>query len=344
MIGWFPFKSMRDIGGTLILLLLISPAQPSFGWTLEELLNEPWFNRSDIEAVRKGRFGVAKVHEISDREVAVVIACVVEVPSEEALDPFLGDSLPIDEAHLLDQMRIDPASPADSFAAISLDRIDESDLRYYLEARPGFGLNLSSDEIAALDRLPDEGAPAAVAVAVEATLEEILLDRYRAYQEAGLAGAAPYAREDGESVSPGQELRRTEEAMTGLHELYPDFHDAWLRYPSRVPDDIVRDDSFWLQLDVEGRPTFILSHRLEARKDDMHLVGIRDYYISQFFDVSQRAAVVTRIDTGQDVLIYIERLWVDYWTGMASLKRKIGRKVLTRQMKHLLEEHGICGT
>ena len=177
----------------------------------------------------------------------------------------------------------------------------------------------------------------------ELFVEELLHARYLAYREQGLAGAVPYARGDGEDVSPGEELRQTEVAMIGLHELYPDFHNAWLSYPSSMPEDIVRDDYFWLKLDIEDRPTFVLSHRLEARNEDRHLVGVRDFYMSHFFDVSQRVAVVTRLDSGEDLLIYVERAWVDYWTGLASIKRKIGRKVLTRQMEHLLEDHGICG-
>jgi hypothetical protein len=132
--------------------------------------------------------------------------------------------------------------------------------------------------------------------------------------------------------------------MTGLHEIYPEFHNAWLNYPASVPDDIVGDDYFWLKLDIEGRPAFVLSHRLEARNQDMHLVGIRDYYMSHFFDVSQRVAVVTRLQSGEHILIYLERAGVDYWRGLASLKKKIGRKVMAKQMEHLLQDHGICGT
>jgi hypothetical protein len=75
----------------------------------------------------------------------------------------------------------------------------------------------------------------------------------------------------------------------------------------------------------------------------MLLVGIRDYYVSHFFDLSQRVAVVTRLDSGNDMLIYVERAWVDYWSGFASISKKIGRKVMTQQMEHLLENHGICG-
>jgi hypothetical protein len=59
--------------------------------------------------------------------------------------------------------------------------------------------------------------------------------------------------------------------------------------------------------------------------------------------VSQRAAVVTRLASGDEVLIYIERAWVDYWSGFASLSKKIGHRVMEQQMEHLLEEHGICG-
>ena len=61
------------------------------------MLNKPYFDASDIEAVRRGGFGVARIHEVSDREIAVVIACLVKGTREEALAPFLGDSLPIDE-------------------------------------------------------------------------------------------------------------------------------------------------------------------------------------------------------------------------------------------------------
>ena len=44
---------------------------------------------------------------------------------------------------------------------------------------------------------------------VEALVEEMLLARYLAYRRDGLAGAKPYAREEGRDVSPGQELRKT---------------------------------------------------------------------------------------------------------------------------------------
>ena len=99
------------------LVLLLAATRPVFGATLEQLLNEPFFDRSDIEAVRKGGFGVGKVREVSDRELAVVIACIAHVPSDEVLAPFLGDALPVDKAHLVDQRLIDPAAPTASFAA-----------------------------------------------------------------------------------------------------------------------------------------------------------------------------------------------------------------------------------
>jgi hypothetical protein len=323
----------------LMAALLLSVTSNALGWTLEQMLNRPYFERSDIKTVRDGGFGVARIHEVSDREIAVVIACLVQVPSEEALAPFLSDSLPVDPEHLRDQKLIDPDLPDKSFRDVSLSGDSRDEIRHYLEAHPGVGLNLSSDEISAFQALRDLDDPAAV----ESTLEDILHRRYLAYREAGLEGAIPYARENGVEVSPGSELRRTEEEMKGLHEIYPEFHNAWLRYPVSVPEDIVRDDYFWLKLDIEDRPAFVLSHRLEARNQNMHLVGIRDYYMSHFFDVSQRVAVVTRLESGEDVLIYLERAWVDYWSGLASLKKRIGRKVLTRQMEHLLQDHGICG-
>jgi hypothetical protein len=216
-------------------------AQPSYAiQTLEEVLNEPYFDASDIEAVRKGGFGVAKIHEVSDREIAVVIACLVKTSREQALAPFLADSLPIDDKLLQDQLAIDEQSPQASFAAISLESADRDEIEHYLGAKPGIGLNLSADEISALQALRGKDEPAEV----EALLEEMLHARYQSYRMEGLAGAPPYAREKGKYVSPGAELRKTEENMQGLHELYPDFHRAWLSYPQNLPDDIVGDDFF----------------------------------------------------------------------------------------------------
>ncbi len=333
-------KPNNLIKSIFALLTLFPATQPVYAaFALEELLNEPYFSASDIEAVREGGFGVAEIKEVSDREIAVVIACLVKGAPEEALAPFLGESLPVDEKLLQDQQRIKTEFPDRSFAAISLGSSDRDEIQHYLDARPGVGLNLSSTEIAAFQALQgtDESAR------VEAVVEDMLRARYTAYRANGLAGAQPYAREKGGHVSPGEELRKTEENMQGLHELYPEFHNAWLSYPRSLPQDIQADDFFWVKLNIEERPVFVLSHRLVASNEDMHLVGIRDYYVSHFFDVSQRAAVVTRVDSGNDILIYIERAWVDYWSGFASLKKKIGHKVMQQQMEHLLEDHGICG-
>ena len=145
---------------------------------------------------------------------------------EDALAPFLGDLLPIAEELLEDQELINTDSHEKSFAAISLGSNDRDEIQHYLDAKPGFGLNLSTNEITTLQALKGPGDPGQVEVLVE----DILIARYMAYRENGLAGALPYARKKGENVSPGEELRKTEEDMKGLHELYPDFHNAWLSY------------------------------------------------------------------------------------------------------------------
>jgi len=333
-------KAHNLIKITFSLLILLSSAQAAHAaYTMEQILSEPYFDASDIKSVRKGGFGVAKIHEVSDREIAVVIACLVKGDPKNALAPFLGDALPIDEELLEFQQLINTDFHEKSFAAISLGSDDHDETQHYLDAKPGYGLNLSGDEITDLQALRGSDNPGRV----EALLEDILLARYLSYRENGLAGALPYAREKGEEVSPGEELRKTEEDMKGLHELYPDFHNAWLSYPRNMPEDLVGDDFFWVKLNIDERPAFMLSHRLVTNNEDVHLVGIRDYYISHFFDVSQRVAGVARLESGEHILVYIERAWVDYWSGFVSLSKRIGHKVMKKQMEHLLEDHGICG-
>ncbi len=123
----------------------------------------------------------------------------------------------------------------------------------------------------------------------------------KAYRKNGLAGAPPYAREDGTEVSPGEELRRAGEDMKGLHELFPEFHDAWLAYPREMPRGFVEEDFFWAKLNVDQRPTFTLSHRIAASNEEVQVVGIRDFYVSHFFDVLQRVAIVTQLDSGEQI-------------------------------------------
>ena len=183
-------KMRRRLAGTFAPCLLLLPMQPVHAVpALEQVLNEPYFNAADIEAVRKGGFGVARIHEVSDREIAVVIACLVKGGSENALAPFLGDALPFDEKHLQGQGLINAESPGTSFARISLGSTEHDEVQHYLDVEPGYGLNLSADEIAALQALRHDGNPARV----EALVEDILHKRYLAYRKDGLAGAMPYA-------------------------------------------------------------------------------------------------------------------------------------------------------
>lgn len=318
---------------------VISPAAHA-QYAVDQILTSPFFDESDIDRLLNGGFAVAKLHEVSDRELAVTIACLVDLAPEEALGPFLGDSLPVDEEHLVAQLLIDTDDPEASFESITLSNNARKEIERYLRAEPGLGLNLSEDELSRLNDLRGSGGPAQV----EDFVEDALLGRYRAYRQAGLAGAKPYARENGEFVMPGEELRISEQRMTGLYELFPEFHDAWLGYPAMQPEGITHDDYFWVELEVEDRPTFLLSHRLASVSDEKHVIGIRDYYPSHFFDVAQRTVAVADIESGERVLVYQERAWVDFWSGFAKVKRRMGRKVLTSQMEHLLSDRGICGT
>ena len=88
--GFFEARGLMRI--ILLFMTSLASALPALSApTMEQVLNPPFFDASDIREVRRGGFGVSKVHEVSDREIAVVIACLVRVPSEEALAPFLGE-------------------------------------------------------------------------------------------------------------------------------------------------------------------------------------------------------------------------------------------------------------
>ena len=105
-----------NLAMALLVTLSVQPAQAAL--TIDQVLNEPYFDKSDISHVRKGGFGVAKLHEVSDREIAIAIACLVKGAPEQALAPFLADKLPIAEELLEYQQLIPEELPEESFAAV----------------------------------------------------------------------------------------------------------------------------------------------------------------------------------------------------------------------------------
>jgi hypothetical protein len=331
----------RILATTLLLPVLLTIANATHAaMNVEQVLSAPYFEEIDIQKTRAGKTVITDVHDVSNREIAAAIVCLVKGSPDSALGVFTGDSLPISSDILEAQQLIKETDATTSFEALSLKtgKRDSKEIQHYLKAVPGLDLNLSAAEISDWQAL---GKSANVTTA-EALLKKHLHTRYVSYRSKGLANASSYLRKDGTSVAPGEELRKTESDKTGLQTILSDFYREWLQYPDVQPASLTGDDYFWLKLTVEDRPVFALSHRLVSRSDDLQVVGIRDFYVSHFFDIAQGIAATIKLENGEHLFIYAVNVWISHWNGIEALDKAIGKKYLGSHMKSLLTDHSIC--
>ena len=154
------------------------------------------------------------------------------------------------------------------FAGLKLEPNGEKEARRYLEAKPGDDLNLDTKEIAAFRALKSASKDGAVPIEkVEALVREKLLARYQAYHTKGLDGTAPYARTSGQHVFARDELSLATKQSKLLAKYLPSvsYRAAQLSGHQDRRARRFEEQFFWLNVEVFGRPTYVLSHRMHFR-------------------------------------------------------------------------------
>ena len=205
---------------------------------------------------------------------------------------------------------------------------------------PGYEFNLSTEEMEAFRAL--EPAKGEAVEAAEAQLRRVLAERVRAYRAGGTAAIAPFARTDDASSSPGDELRRTTEAMHSLRAAFPAFHQALVAYPEGGIEH--EEFWFWTRIRVLGRPVFMLHKRIAAKRHEVEMVVERQIYASHFLDVGQTVSATLPVQEGT-LLFVVYRSWVDQWTGPGVTvggKRKVGNELIAAVLRSLVERLRLC--
>ena len=202
------------------------------------------------------------------------------------------------------------------------------------------GLNLSPGEIAEFQKLDTGNQPDDGVQAVESLIRAQLLARYSSYSARGLDGIEPYARERNAIADPAAEIRSTLELAHPLKKLFPSYYRTWLDYPEDLPEE-AEETYYWLRIDVENRPQLMLAHRVDAVFEGSEILGERYFYISHFANVGYTLVAVVSVEEG-DLFFYVNRFWVDEWSGMPSLKHKLGQKMMGGEMRNRIERHEIC--
>jgi hypothetical protein len=305
-----------------------------------EILAETPLNNEQIQSVLDGKFVASDVVEISERELAGAVACLVPPGRKGSLEFAHNNRVIMPDKYKDTAGPIDPKDIEGSLAALNLGG-NEREARRYLKVEPGFDINLSDEEIAAFRALaPAEGEELA---AVEAKLREVFARRIRSYRARGLDGIEPFARGDEEAKggSPAGDLRRATDAAGAFRKMMPEYYEALFNYPKgNVPNG--REFLFWSRIQVLGRPVFMLHQRLTVAAEHSEIVVERQFYASHFLNIGQTLIGLLPVQEGT-LAFYVNRTWVDRWHGFGTgAKRAIGEKIVRGTVKDLVDHFDLC--
>jgi len=322
-------------------LMLCSPVlEASALPSAEELWQELQLSDSDRQSIREGKIVSWSTSEGSDRELALGMAMLAKTKPEGLVKLFREAAAFKNVSSIIAYGKIEGEGTVADFAGVKLVPNGEKEARRYLDAEPGDELNLDTKEIVAFRALKAASKDGAVPIQkVEALIREGLLARYQAYHVKGLAGIAPYARKGGRQTLASDELLIATKQSKLVAKYLPSVYDALLNYPSikfKEAEEL-EEQFFWVTIEVFGRPTYVLSHRLRFRIGGAFVVVDRHYYASHDYNALQQGAVA--LPTKDDIAVtYLSRVSTDQVAGFgSSAKHPVSRALMGPYLKDLLE-------
>ncbi|MGH8752995.1 MAG: hypothetical protein ACREUJ_03795 [Burkholderiales bacterium] len=321
-------------------LVLCGPVSDAWALpTADEVLQELQISDSDQQRIREGKIVEWTTSEGSERELALGMALLAKTKAENIVGLFREAAAFKTSSAIKAHGRIEGAGTLADFAHLKLEPNGKKEAQRYLDAEPGGELNLDAKEIADFRALKAAGqAGAAPVKEVEALVRQTLLSRYQAYRTKGLPGIAPYQRGDKRQLHPGDELSLATKQMKLLAKYVPSVYNSLLNYPvvATTGHQDLEEQFYWLNIDLFGRPTYVLSHRMLFRIGEAHIIFDRHFYASHDYNSLQQAAVALPTKDGM-LVTYLSRVSTDQVAGLGSkAKHPVSRALMAPYIKDLL--------
>jgi hypothetical protein len=338
--------SQRHLPVTLIIAQLL--AMLSVGLvqaatpTGEEILKG--LNASPKEVAKLDQGGVVNFSgeswEKTKRELAADSVVVINKPLKDVLEKTLDDASLVPANKILDSGDIRTLEDFSGIVFTADDR-DKKEAERILSAKTGKDLNLSKDEIRQIQSRAGKlkrDAPDSERLAVASgAMRDILIARYQAYQEKGLAGISPYARSKKKSVSIGDELRLTTEMHTPIEENFPEYYSTLVNYPENA--DCCEHRFYWLKVKMVKRPAWALVHRITLVGEDFALVTERYFYTTHSLNSLQITVAWLPYGDGGTYLGLATSASADILTGFkGKILRAVGRDKAGELVGGVLED------
>ncbi len=341
--NWFIGRTGFAIASLCLSLLFGAPvAEAVVMPSVEEILKDLQISDKDKQRIRDGKIVDWTASEGSDRELALGMAFLVKVKLEVLAELYREALVLRDVSVITAHGRITGQGTMADLTGVKLEPNAEKEARRYLDAEPGDTLNLSKEEMAAFQALKPAGKKGEVPVKeVETLIRQGLLDRHHAYRTKGLTGIAPYERAKGGQRSAGEELLLSTKELTRVAKYLPAFHNFLINYPNGMDKDEaknVEEFFYWLNINVFGRPTYVLVHRMLYRVGGAALAVERQYYASHDFNSMLQGMAVFPTKDGT-FLFYIGRVSTDQVAGFGSAaKHPISRAITAPYLKDFFKQ------
>ena len=334
--------SVRVVAALLFLTLPASAARGDDAkaplLTVEEVVAAAGFDDQQRSDLLAGKIVTKDFDEGSDKEMSILVALKAPVSLARGRE-FWREVRVLDaDEDLLAVGRIDLDQDAsETLAEVAFSAEEGGEIRGLLDVKPGSDFNLSEAEIARFSTLAkglSRGGcerDAACRSAVNEAYRAMLAERLAAYREGGVEAVATYARGRGKTADPAEEMRLAAAQMPLVREHAPDIYRAWLEYPRAQPEGS-QHQFLWLKRNVEGRPTFVLTHRAIYETDGAIFSAERHFYVGQFYNSLQMASYTTALGSGS-VHFLLNRTSTDLVAGFGtSAKKMVGRSKVRKAL------------
>jgi hypothetical protein len=310
--------------------------------TVDEIMQELHISASDRASIMQGKIVDWTASEGSDRELALGMAFLVKTKPEDLFDMY-REALVLKEVSVITAHgKLTAEGTMAELAGVKLQPNGEKEAKRYLNVEPGSELNLDAKEMAAFQALKAGGDADAVPVEkVEVLIRQGLLARYQAYRSKGLTGIAPYERGHGQQRLAGDELLLSTKQMNAVAKHLPAFHKFMLSYPAGLAKDEAKNLEeffYWLNINVFGRPMFVLVHRMLYHVGDAAFAIERHYYTSHDYNSMLQGIAVLPTKDGT-FLFYIGRVSTDQVAGFTSAAlHPVSRAITAPYIKDMFQQ------
>jgi hypothetical protein len=334
VVAWFSLTL------SLMLPAVVSADTPTSATDLGVCIDYLGYDEADYRKMLSGRIVSGDLEESSEKELAVSIGMLLPAPLEQVVDLIWSGSALELTRDLLDFNYISDSSPAEnSFAGIGLQPDEVGEVSKLLRVGPGLTFNMSKAEIKRFKAIARsfksrkaERDPRVQEV-LNSEYQALLMARYNAYRQEGLKAIAPYYRGSGNHARPDKELFALAAEATLMKDRIPDFYRAFVNYPQYWSDDV--ENQFLLSKEtIQGRPVFILAHRMFRFGQQYAVMTERQFYVGHTYNSQQTIVNSIAVEEGT-LLFYQNRTSTDRVAGFASsVRHTIGRKLMRDRIIH----------